>query len=191
MDDSYSYVSYFKDRTLAFILDYFFAILCVFFAQQFLFNILLGVLVLEESRAELISVVITSIIVPIAYFTLFEGFAGTTPGKKFYTLVVIHENEAQWEEESDKILLIQAFIRSLPKIRIELVLLDLIIGNILKFPSLQRLSDRLSKTVVIKGPDPQLARGEQKTMIAFRRIFTLIALFFVSIGLINFYVGIF
>ena len=146
---------------------------------------------MEDSRAELFSIVITSITVPIAYFTLFEGFKGTTPGKKIYILVVTDENEDERDEENDKILLIQAFIRSLSKIRIELVILDLLIGNLFKFPTSKRLLDRLSKTTVIRGPDPRWARGEQKTVNAFRRILTLIALFFVGIGLINFYLDLF
>lgn len=168
------------DRTLAFIVDYFIVIICIYFAQQLLLDLPL----LEDSRAELFSFVFTSITVPIAYFTLFEGFTGTTPGKKFYILVVT-------DEENDKILLIQAFIRSLSKIRIELVILDILLGNLTKFPSSQRLLDRLAKTKVIKGPDPGWARGEQKTVNAFRWILTLTALFFVGIGLINFYLGLF
>lgn len=175
------------NRILAFIVDYFFALACANFIWYFLSSILLGDPLLSDSRLELVFFVITSMTVPIAYFTLFEGFLGTTPGKKFYTLVVIYDNEDETEKEDAKILLIQAFLRNLTKIRIELVFIDLLLGNITKFPTSERLLSQLSKTQVIKGPDPQRSTQDQRAVNAFRLFFTLIALFFVGISLLYTY----
>ena len=74
-----------------------------------------------------------------------------------------------------------AFIRSLSKIRIEFTILDYLVGVAISKSEQRRLLDILAKTRVIPGPDPGYARGEQKTINAFKLVFTLIALAFFSI----------
>ena len=170
-----------KNRVLAYIIDLFLVILFTALVRDLVYSFLIDVPLLDSSGTLFLSTIIGGITAPIAYFALFEMYLGTTIGKKLYILIVIDENDDEEGDDYKKVSLMSAFIRSLSKIRIELTILDFLVGVAISKTEQQRLLDILAKTRVIPGPDPGYARGEQKTINAFKLVFTLIALAFFSI----------
>ena len=157
--------------------------------RDFLYSFLIEIPFFDSSGTLFVSTIFAGIAAPIAYFALLEMYLGTTIGKKLYVLIVINKDDDEEGEDYTKVSLMSAFIRSLSKIRIELTILDFLIGMAISSSEQQRVLDILAKTRVIPGPDPKYARGEQKTINAFKWVFTVIALIFFAIWIITTFLG--
>ncbi len=76
------------------------------------------------------------------YFTLFEGLSGQTPGKALLGLKVTAHLESMG--------LAKALIRSLSKLWLPLLLIDLIVGFVMDGDPRQRFLDRIAGTTVVR-----------------------------------------
>lgn len=180
------YLKNLYDRFLAFIIDYLFVLVGVYLFNEMVEGIFLSFL--STADAEIVSLVVAAITVPIAYFMVFEGSKGTTIGKKLYNLMVTDDNVDWEDEEYVKFSYIRAMIRNVSKVRLELVIIDLLFGYTLSRNKNQRFLEQISKTRVISY-DPKYTTSEKKTQRAYRLILTVIALIFIGIWIYGLIVG--
>lgn len=120
------------------------------------------------------------ILISFGYFTFAEAFASTTLGKLLYNLETI-------EETGSKMTFKQSFIRSLPKIRPEFVIIDFIVGYVIRPSTNQRFFDILSKTTITKSAtDRKYTQREQSTIEVIRVVLSLLGIVFILLMLLSY-----
>ena len=175
-----------NERIAAYVIDHFLIFLCWVTALAFFVVILFFI---PETHDETLMETLIATFrilslfpITILYFTLFEFWKATTPGKKLFNLEVFNKPK----EEGKSLTLKQVFIRNLSKLRIELLILDLFVGFIVSLREKQRLLEKLSDTYVMDVPAPQLNVQARKTKRVFKIVLTIIGTFFLAIMIIGY-----
>ncbi|UCE14093.1 MAG: RDD family protein [Candidatus Heimdallarchaeota archaeon] len=171
---------FFRFRVLAYFADFF---LVLMFTSVGLIGATMSMFFIPELETHDILPLITGILfilISFGYFTFAEAFASTTLGKFLYDLETI-------DESGSKITFKQALIRNLPKVRPEFVIIDLIVGYIIRPSTNQRLFDILSKTNSTKSAvDRKYTQREQSTIEVIRVVLSLLGIIFFLLMLLSY-----
>lgn len=170
-----------KMRLMAYIVDFF---LMFFFYAISLIPVMIFLSLIIYSESDLVNIfnMITFYGIyffTVAYFTVNEAMISTTLGKRICDLKTIEylNSDEYSDDEESKITWKQAFIRSLLKIRPEILIFDVLIGFYVKYGKFQRTSESISNTKVIYADFISgFTKQRQKVFRVYRKVFFILGI---------------
>lgn len=178
-----------KMRLYAYIVDLF--LMFLFFAISLIpVTIVLGILISSETDFSNIlnfTIFFGLYIFAWIYFALNEKMISTTLGKKLCDLKTIEyfdSEEKDYNPDTDsKISVRQALIRSLLKMRPEILIFDCL-GFYIKYGKYQRISESMSNTKVIYADAISgFTKQQQKVFRVYRKVFLILGIFIILLML--------
>jgi hypothetical protein len=110
-------------------------------------------------------------VIALCYFSISEWRISKTLGKMICIIGVKSESRGELEEIS-QITFKESLTRNFSKIWPEIIILDFIVGFLMKPSKIQRAGEIWSKTTVIEIPDPMRLKTKQARKV--RRVFKIV-----------------